>query len=154
MKKFLADLVGEIEGVQPADFREPKLGLKSGEELIGILPDALKPFFATMCNHHDRVTATCASVHKKIGETILDPHTTLESPEIVSMVEHHLAHEKADLVGKLFWHGVYEAFPVMSELAESQKRPIGIRKDWQVVICPRQEPAGISVFDILVMADQ
>jgi hypothetical protein len=134
MSVFLADLSREIEEVVLDDKAPaPQDELKDDDIVAGVLPDDLKKLFVVLFRSDKELVGQCESTHERLEKMRAMSRDEVTPGHEAFAFQHFLAHQRVNLIGELFWHGVREAFPYISGVAS-----IDLRKNWMVVT---QKPA-------------
>lgn len=139
--KLLKQLSAQIAAVSMASIKAPKTEVKPGEVVVGVLPASLRKFHAVHSRRIDALQAQCKKSHQ-ILDRLKKAGKGKESPkDLLAGSQHALAHEEMELVSKLYWLAVRQAFPVQLAVASG----VGLRKGWKVVRMPAQESRGIEL---------
>jgi hypothetical protein len=132
--------------------------LEEGDRVVGVLPDELRGLYAvfvTASHELDEQHKQLITESEKFMDTWLP--LILEKPiqELANLkkeidlkheemgLRDRIAHNRYDTISEMFWGAVRRAFPELIG-----KQGIGIRKDWQIVVCqdkfPKLELLGIG----------
>ena len=127
IQSFIKEMLARIKAVnlKKDGALAPKSEVEPGERVVGILSDDLKKFHVVLRSYTENTHNECLRAHSRMSKP---------TPEDMTLAQRHiLAHGRLDILRDVFWQGVKEQFPVLVK-----ERKIGLRKDWKVVICPRE----------------
>lgn len=134
---MLKCLLERIEGFSAAgNSYEPQSEVEEGEVVIGTLPDNLKLFWGVLCEESKELDA----LHNRIRGQVREDEEAAKKNAKALVQEHGLGHLNHEFIHNCFWHSVRLAFPKHCCAPE-----IGLRKDWQVVVCRLEMPSIIAI---------
>ena len=131
--------------------------LEEGDRVVGVLPEELRGLYAVFATasheldeHHKQLIMESKKFIRTLLSSILDkPEQELDEPKLDDMKEEidskheemnlrdRVAHNRYDTTSEMFWGAVRRAFPELIN-----EPGIGIRKDWQVVVCRPKSRVG------------
>lgn len=112
----------DVDGFAPED------KIEKGEEVVGTLPHELRPLYALSCKARDDFNAFAEKAHTRVMEELGGPENLSPEEHDSLTAEITVLEAYARLVDKAFWAEVRAAFGRIDP-----RRPIGLRKNWQVV---------------------
>ena len=133
MLEFLEWLKQEMEMVDPKKVVKPKGRVKKGEEVVGAMSDELKQIWAVYSASYDAVHSQCTAVDQILHN---GKKKRNKAEDAALIEEHHIAHNRHDIVDEIFWEAICEAFP---EKLLATKKLIGIRSGFKVVLSPNED---------------
>ncbi|MFA5272158.1 MAG: hypothetical protein WC412_07490 [Candidatus Omnitrophota bacterium] len=148
---LLGDVMERLGDISRTDgFLAPETSVEDGEEVIGILPDDLKPLWAVMKETMKKVEDLHERIRIRFEEVGGDLKTFSKEEKKAVVLEHVIAENEQELVHTCFWNSVRHAFP-----AHATESLIGLRKDWQVIVGrpkPRISPIA-GIVGLALLAD-
>ena len=128
------DFAIRLGEVSLADIRPPQKEVGKDEEFIGILPSAIRPFYALKDGAQNKFNKFIEKVKKQVPEA-----KTLRDIPINILDEFYLIHIEYKLSADVFRACLNEEYSV------HMRHHLDVRSGWKVVACPGEDPCFLEV---------
>lgn len=125
---MLLEKLQEDLGTIDVDGFAPEDKIEKGETVIGTLPHELRPLYALSCKAINDVRAFAEKAHTRVMEELGGPENLSPEEHDSLTAEITALDAYAMLVDKAFWAEVRATSGRIDP-----RRPIGLRRNWQVV---------------------
>ena len=150
MQQFLKDLFEEIEGADIGPEAEgPRPEVREREVVVGVMPDNLKRIYVVFHQSCESSNAFIQEHQARLERAFNTPRFLVTSDDWKLMQEYVVQKNRHEILEKILWTAVKEAFP--NDLLLVSNDTIAIRRDWKVVLSPMSDLALPSLSEIMSM---